>query len=92
VRATSDRAPYPRLPAVGLAIVGAGILVAGFLGFSTAAAWAGLASVAVLFAAWRVRRTRSRLDWIILAALLVLVLGFIAFLDWVYIDDVPVGS
>jgi hypothetical protein len=93
VGTTPDRSPLPRfVPAIGLALVGAGILVAGFVGVSTAAAWAGFTAVAVLVATWRVRRTRSRLDWIILAVLLLLVLGFVAFLAWVYLDDIPVGS
>lgn len=92
VRTTPDRSPRKSLVPAGLAIVGAGILVVGLLGASTAAAWAGLAAVAVSSAVWSVRRTRSRLDWIILAGLLLLVFGFVAFLAWVYLNDIPVGS
>ena len=90
---TSGPSRYPRFaPAIGLGVVGLGILIAGFVGASTAAAWACLAALAIAFAAWRVRRTGTRSDWIILGTLALMVLGFVAFLTWVYLANIQVGS
>jgi hypothetical protein len=92
VTTARGRLPYPRLlPLIALAVI-AGLVVAGFLGASTGAAWGGLAVLALLYAAWRVYRTRSRLDWIVLSALIVVVVGSVSFILWIYLADIPVGS
>ena len=87
------RSPYPRYTlAIGLALVALGILGAGLVGASTAAAWGGLAALAVLFAASRVQRTRSRSDWAILGGLILVVLIAVALITWIYLADIQVGS